>query len=285
MGDKIRRREPIERGLWRLLDRDIEEAFAELSGNGGREERIHRARQKLKRVRSLVRVLKPAIGEKASIAKEMLSGAARLLARARDADAAAASARGLLSAAPDSRAIGLDKVVEEFDRRANEAHSQSTPIREVEKRLGRARTMLRDAARDGGNGTRLLTHALGRSYRKGRKAMRRAETSLATPDLHRWRKSVKDLWHLLRLARKHLPRRAERDAADLARLAEALGLDHDHAMLAERLALSPSADPALMRQLALIAQERRRLEKEAFAIGARLYRRSPGGWARKVKLR
>ena len=105
--------------------------------------------------------------------------------------------------------------------------------------------------------------------------MRLAASSLATPDLHSWRKAVKDLWYLLRLGRRRLPKRAAGMAAKLGRLGETLGLDHDHAMLAERLALSPTGDPALMRQLSLIARERRWLKSESFALGAGIYKRKP----------
>ncbi len=115
--------------------------------------------------------------------------------------------------------------------------------------------------------------------------MHRARISLSTPDLHAWRKSVKDLWHLIRLGRKRLPRRIDGMAANLERLGDVLGRDHDHAVLAEKLALAPDADHSLMRQLAMIAAERRALEKEAFALGDELYRRKPKAFAAKARLR
>ena len=115
--------------------------------------------------------------------------------------------------------------------------------------------------------------------------MRRARTSLSTPDLHAWRKEVKDLWHLIRLARKRLPARVAAMAGDLARLGDMLGRDHDHAVLAEKLALAPDANHSLMRQLAMIAAGRRALEKEAFALGEELYERKPKAFAAKARLR
>ena len=134
------------------------------------------------------------------------------------------------------------------------------------------------------DGAALLERAIDRTFRRGRKARRRAETSLATPDLHRWRKLVKELWHLLRLSRKRLPRRAVTLAARLETLGELLGLDHDHAVLAERLALSPTGDPALMQQLSLIAKQRRALEAEAFALGASIYKAKPRRFRRRMQL-
>jgi CHAD domain-containing protein len=133
-------------------------------------------------------------------------------------------------------------------------------------------------------GVALFERALARSYNKGRRAMAEAESSLATPDLHRWRKAAKDYWNLIRLGRRRLPRPVRATAADLARLGDLLGLDHDYAVLADRLALSPAPDPGLMRHLSLIARERRRLEEEAFRLGAVLYRRKPKKQARRMRI-
>jgi hypothetical protein len=111
-----------------------------------------------------------------------------------------------------------------------------------------------------------------------------ADSTLSTPDLHRWRKAVKDLWYLIRLARKRLPKRISHSAPGLDRLGETLGLGNDAALLAEKLALSPSGDPSLMRQLALIARRRNALEAEAFALGRDLYHHRPKSFARRAAL-
>ena len=113
--------------------------------------------------------------------------------------------------------------------------------------------------------------------------MLRAETSLATPDLHQWRKAVKQLWFLLRLDRKRLPKHGDRIAAELERLGELLGTDNDHAMLAEKLALSPTGDVSLMGQLSLIARRRNALEAEAFDLGAKIYKHPPAGFMERLK--
>ena len=115
--------------------------------------------------------------------------------------------------------------------------------------------------------------------------MQQAQSSLATPDLHRWRKAVKQLWFLTRLARKRLPKRGQRVGPDLARLGEVLGQDNDHALLAEKLALSPAGDVSLMGQLSLIAKRRNTLEAEAFDLGAKLYRQKPEAFMERLKLR
>jgi CHAD domain-containing protein len=279
---RIGKHEAVDGALWRLIRDDLAKARDELGNNGAAEKRIHRVRQRLKRMRSLMRVVGPALPDRGVRIRRSLRDAAHLLAGARDADAAAASARDLRSAAgPDDH--GLDRVVAELNQKASEAHQRATPVAEVRRRLIAAEKDIA-AAPERYDAEGLFDRSLVRSYRKGGKAMRRAQSSLATPDLHRWRKAVKDLWHLLRLARKRLPGQAAPEADKLSRLSELLGLDHDHAMLAERLALSPDADPALMRQLSLIARERRSLEGKAFALGAKLYDEKPKSYARKMRL-
>ena len=283
MAQRIGRREDVAAALVRLVVADLSAAQQEFRASGTREERIHRVRQRLKRVRAILRVLEPAFGESALSARRSLTEAARMLARARDADAAAASARGLAAAASPGNDLGFTRVASTLGEEAERAHHERTPIGEVNKRLAAARTLL-ETFSDEFDGGALMVAALRRSYAKGRKAMRKAETSLATPDLHRWRKAAKELWYLIRLARRRVPKSRRKFAPDLARLGDVLGHDNDHAMLAEKLALSPTGDISLLSQLSLIASKRRSLEADAFALGARLYKRKPGKFARKVRL-
>ena len=282
---RIRKREEIGAALLRLAREDLAAARKDLVGNGPREERIHRVRQRLKRVRTLLTVLEPGLGEHAETTRLMLTSVARMLAGARDADVVAASARGLAAATPRAEELGLDRVIEVLDREAAHAHREKTPIGEVNRRLGALLGEVSSFDEACVDGPALLEDALERSYRQGRESLRRARSSLATPDLHRWRKKVKDLWHLLRLARVRLSDSGQKMAPLLERLGDLLGLDHDHALLAEKLALSPTGDLALMSQLSLIAERRRELEAEAFDLGDRIYGKSTKAFARSLRLR
>jgi hypothetical protein len=280
MAHRIEKHEDVGPALLRLVVDDVAGA-RRLAASGSRKG-IDKTRRRLKRARSVLRVLRRADGSTAANAAERLRKAAWLLADRRDADAVAASARSLHAFAAANDA-GFDRVVLALDREARDTQARTTPVAEVDGLLAAAHRdlLIASGAFDGKD---LLAEAIGRAYRRGRTAMRRASSSLATPDLHAWRKSVMDLWHLLRLARKRLPPSVRRHTARLGRLDEALGLDHDHAMLAERLALSPVGDPALMQQLALIAEQRHDLEAEAFALGKRIYKDKPKKFRRHLKI-
>jgi CHAD domain-containing protein len=279
----IGKSEDVAEAMLRIVYDDLVAAQRELRGRGGRDDRLHRVRQLLNRARSLLRVLTPAAGDRARTARHSLTEAARLLAGARDADVAAASARDL-AAETVNEDIGLDRVVAARDREAAKAHREKTPIGDISHRLAAviADVSTFEADFDGAD---LLEQAVLKAYKNGRRSMCRARNSLATPHLHEWRKQAKHLWHLAQVGRKRLPKRVAKLSADLNRLSDVLGLDHDHAVLAERLALSPTADLSLMRQLALIAKARRGFEAEAFGLGAQIYIDKPKAFARRLRIR
>ena len=274
---RVGKHENAAKALIRLARRDLESAAREFRTVASREESVHRVRQRLKRVRTILRVLEPAFGDRAILLRRNLGETARLLATTRDADVVAASARSLAATAEDPQDLGLDRVVTTLDAEAAAAHREKTPIGEVNRRLASAAAIVGgfDASFDGDE---LIGEAVRRAYARGRKAMNRARQTLATPDLHNWRKSVKQLWFVLRLARKRLPKRAIKIAPELERLGEVLGSDNDQALLAEKLALSPTGDLSLMGQLSLISKQRNTLEAEAFALGDQIYRRKPTGF-------
>ncbi len=268
----IGRKEHIGEALIRLARTDLDAVRIGLTGPGPASARIHRARQRLKRVRSLLKVLRPACAESADLARARATEAARLLAGARDADAAAESARELLFESAQAREVALDQLVSSLANEAVASHARTPPIYRVVRLVEEADEALSKTDPSGFPGRKLLERALRRAYRRGHKAWRRARSSLAMPDLHRWRKDVKHLWHLLRLARKRLPADARKTSRQLEKISGLLGLDHDNAILAAKLVDRPSG-PELMSQLSLIAGKRRSLERKAFQRGEHLYRR------------
>ena len=283
--DHIDKDEDIAAALLRLAGGELAAAQGDLAGQAAHEKRVHSVRQHLKRVRTLLRVLEGASGERARTVRRSLTAIAHTLAGARDADVAAASARELAATAPRAAELGFDRVVAVLEQEAVRAHREKVPFAEVDRMLAKLRSEVAGLAGELFDGKALLDRGIERAYRRGRKWMHRAHVSLGTPELHDWRKHVKDLWHLLSLARQRIGRKGQKVEPVVERLSNLLGLDHDHAVLAERLALSPTGDLALMAQLALIADRRRELEAEAFALGDDIYGESPKDFVRGLALR
>jgi CHAD domain-containing protein len=150
-------------------------------------------------------------------------------------------------------------------------------------------------------GMRLVEPGLERLYRQGRRRYRRAAGGRGNRGraLHEWRKRVKDLRYAAEVldrqdaaargARRRgrakgkgaKPIRELARAAD--RLGEALGEEHDLALLAERIRAQGrrGAGPARLGRgsrraiLKVIARRRRRLRADTLRDGARLYKRRP----------
>lgn len=283
MAYRVGKREDVAEGLLRLLRADLDSAVRHLASRKRLQDRVHSARRRLKRARTILRTLEPKYGGAAVALRRTITESARLMARARDAAVAAESARALAEVSAHSDAE-FHRVVDTLEKEASRAHRERTPVDEITARLRKAQA---EVARFDPNfdGIALLAEGLRKTYAKGRRAMKRADSSLSTPDLHRWRKAVKDLWHILLVARKRTRRTTRRRAAELDRLAELLGDDNDHALLAEKLALSLTGDPKLMSQLGVIARRRNALEAEAFALGRRLFAHRPKAFARKFAVR
>ncbi len=283
--DQIQKDEDVAAALLRLAGDDLAMARRELTGEGPHGIRIHSARQRLKRVRTVLRAFEAAPGEAARTARRSLTTIARMLADARDADVVAASAQELAATTPRAVELGFDRIAATLEQEAIRAHQEKPPIDRIDRLLATLAddiTALKDDSLDSQS---LLDEGFESAYRRGRRWMRRARASLATPDLHSWRKNAKDLWHLTWLARKRISRKGQKLEPVLERLSSLLGLDHDHAVLAEKLALSPTGDLALMAQLALIADRRRELEAEAFELGDGVYGESPKAFVRGLTLR
>lgn len=283
MAYRIGKDEHIAAGLLRILREDLDAAERAFRASDRREQRVHEVRRRLKRIRTILRIVEPAFGEQAAETRRLLSEAGRLLASARDADVAAASARALAETAEGVDTLGFARVADTLGREAAEAHRQRTPVGQIMMLFATAGASIA-SMEPGFDGTRLFDRSIRRVYLRGRRAMKKARVSLATADLHAWRKQAKQLGYHFALGRERLPKAARRLEEHLDALGDVLGADNDHALLAEKLALMPSADLSLMSQLSAISTRRQRLEADAFALGEKIYRRKADAFARKFTL-
>jgi CHAD domain-containing protein len=280
---RVRKHTDVAAELVRVARDDLALALVALDDKAPLDERVHAVRQRIKWIRSTLRVLQGPLGEEARAGRRQAASAARLLSGARDADVAAASARVLSATTAAGDGPGFERLADALDREAVVAHQKRTPLGEVRHRL----TAIAESAsryRTDFDGAEVLSRALQRAYHRARRAMRRAANGRATTELHRWRKEIKHLWHLLRLARPLIRHGTGKTADGFDRLVDLLGLDHDHAMLAERLARSPD-DRALRQQLAVIAERRSGMENDAFELGVSLFADKPKAFAQRYRLK
>lgn len=275
--------EPVSVGLSRMLREAIDEARdALLDLNLDRDERVHVARRRLKRARSLVKVLRPLFGSSYRDEVRRLRNAAGLLSGTRDADVAAATAATLLDGAEGRDREALETLHAALAARADRAHAEETPVD--------ATTALLDEARAAASylpqhfdGTALFLDALGETYAAERQAMQTARKTGAPERFHDWRKRVKHRWHLLRLAEGRLKSARPKLIDRVDALGETLGLVNDCQVLLELVADTPSlagTGRAATRAQALIAARRDMLRGQTFSQADALYEKSAKAYAK-----
>jgi hypothetical protein len=108
--------------------------------------------------------------------------------------------------------------------------------------------------------------------------MRAALDEPTDAHFHEWRKRVKDHWYHVRLLRNLWPRVLDAYRREVKALSEALGDDHDLALLGPVVLGEPDAfgDPAAVeRFLEFLAIRRRELQDQARLLGRRIYAEKP----------
>lgn len=271
LGPEVRR---IARGR-------IDHARDQLTGAAGHgaAESVHEARKDIKKLRSLLRLVRDDLGEEVYRREnDWLRQTARGLAGARDAEVLAVTLDGLVPRDVDPAAVApLRAGLQEVRRRA--AGDPRPAMTVAVQRLDVLRARVDSWPLSGD--ARALQSGLRRSYERGRRWSRRAAREPRVHGLHEWRKRVKDLWYqatILRLADPALEQAADR-AHELSTL---LGDDHDLGLLGQAAEAGGFlfADPEDQHALgAAVGRRREALQPEAFALAERLYRPAPKAFA------
>jgi CHAD domain-containing protein len=259
----------------RALRRQLGRALSELRPRSPvSDASVHEARKELKRARATLRLLRDAIGDaRYRRANRRLRDAARPLSRVRDAKVLVDLASGLR--AKETRAARRRQLVALEKGLRSERRRLRRDVLGGRSALPRIREAISSVRREGESwpapaNASLRLGAL-RLYRRGRKAFARADADPEDERLHESRKQTKYLGRALEvLAPARGSEMAER--AELsASIADALGDDHDLAVLRERLAARPRSDPGRAAMLSQIAKRRRKLQRKASKQSRRLY--------------
>lgn len=229
---------------------------------------IHEARKAGKRLRALLRLMRPALGRGYRAQNRRVRDAGRALAALREADALRATARSL----------GLGLAAGPAPQRGAQARAirQAALLLRAQARAVRAWPVASLSRAD-------LRDALVEGYRRARRAGRDARRRPDAPRLHEWRKQVKHHRYHSEAAAPLWPRLRLRTAA-LERLAETLGRHHDVEVLALELAREPlrlgalELAPATERRL---RREQARMAAQALRAGAHLFEARAREWFRR----
>lgn len=279
-------------GVERILNEQIDQAVAELRGHTtrSRDEEVHEARKRCKRLRALLRLVRDHLGDDLYRQENVaIRDASRLVAPVRDAqvlvttlDAAVSGANGQL----DARSVA------ETRRALKAAHSRL-----------RQRTLYRGTASEQAAVALLavqqrshdwpladlrfddLRLGLARVYRRGRKRMGEAYGDPTPERFHDWRKRVKYLWHHLELLQPAWPGLLDALAQQTHDLSDLLGDEHDRTVLEQTLRERPdmlASEDVTQALMAALDQQREHLRAAARPLGAKVYTEIPEQFTERI---
>lgn len=277
--------ETIPDGIRRVARGQLDQAHAELCESPKRKlaSAVHETRKSFKRLRATLRLAREALGEEVYHRENALfRDSGRRLSGVRDASVLIETLDELEKLSGDEVPRGASAKLRE--RLENERNQTLESLRSDDTALAAVVADIEEArARTAAwtfetHGFEALEPGLRRIYRRGRKAMRRSQADPTDENLHEWRKRVKDLWHAEQILRSAAPKKMKKRAKRTHVLSDLLGDDHDLAEL--RLSVEQHADSfddqmARVAQIAVIDRRRNQLQRQAFALGEKLYRRNP----------
>lgn len=253
---------------------------------------VHGLRKHTKKLRGLIRLVRPVFPGFAE-ANATLRDAAARLAPLRDAEVRLATLRGLAADLPG----GLPPALE--DRLAAEV-ADLRARSDLPAELARLRDELlglRDQARGWrltARGWAALEPGLAETWRRARRGLRAARAAFdpAAPydaaAFHEWRKAVKYHWYQARLLTPLWPAHLEAWARLADELGEGLGRHNDLDVL--RAHLAGLDDPALAAHVsegplaALLAARMRAAARAALELGTRFLADKPGALSRRFRV-
>jgi CHAD domain-containing protein len=257
----------------RIAVEQIDESLEAARSHVGVQDRIHEARKACKRIRALLRLVRPALGETYQFENTFFRDSAKELAALRDAS---------------SVIDAYDRLMERFDEEVSRQHF--SPVR---RRLTLAQRELEDrhapdllkafaeamqAARDRVPEWKLDTdgtppwQGAKKTYRRGRKQMPRS-TDPGAVTFHEWRKRAKYHRHHVELLQPMFARPLKGRGRALHDLTDLLGEQHDLFLLRSRLDTSDTANDAerQIQMQELIDRQREELQHRAIIEGEKLF--------------
>ncbi len=282
MAYRLKRKSSVQRGVREAAMEQMDKAIAAITDSKtGRHETVHQVRKRCKKLRGLIRLVRP-VFDGYSSENACFRNAARDLSFVRDANVMLQTFDDLMEHYDDQ----LER--RQFDRvRAALAQRQEEVLEDDVDLDGRleavAQTMrvARHRAADwkiDGKGFEAIAQGLELSYRRGRKALSRAYQEPTTERFHEWRKRAKYHWYHLRLLRGVWPALTAVEGAAADELSGLLGDEHDLAVFRDTLQASDlgEVNPRDIQTLiGLSDQHRAELQSRARPLGRRLYAEKP----------
>jgi CHAD domain-containing protein len=270
--------ETVAEGVRLIAREQIDQAIVELSDRSlALDLAVHEVRKRCKKLRGLLRLIRPCLGDSYPRENAHFRDAARVLSPLRDYQSIIDAFDALLDHFGDQidrRAFGTVK------RRLTRRRKQRAErVTDVDERIAQVRCQM-EAGRErvahwsiDATGAEAWRGGFEQTYRRGRNAMALAYEAPSTEHFHEWRKQVKYHWHHTRILQPLWSDvlGVRGDAANT--LGEMLGMHHDLAVLRATLLDEREGfdQRAVQAVLGLIDRRRTEFAASARPLGTRLF--------------
>ncbi len=282
---------PVAAEIKRIVREEIAAAAGALSGadKADRDVAIHEVRKSLKKIRGVLRLMEPELGEIFKLENSLFRDIGRQLAPMRDAGAiveAFDELRKRRRSELDGRLMTrirhrLQARKALGEKQANVAEVMGNVMVALERSAARVRAW--PLSRDGFGA---IAEGLDDTLRSGEKAMARAKKRGKPEDYHDWRKRVKEHWYHTRLLKNVWDSSFEGYEKRLKDLERTLGDDHNLVVLADTLAGASEvfgSNAEVRSVVKAIGDTREELSGRAFESGEEIYKEKSRHFTRRVR--
>jgi CHAD domain-containing protein len=238
-------------------------------------ERVHSIRKRCKKLRALVRLVRPGLQDRYPLENEYFRDVAQVLAPLRDVHATVAAYDAVVDhfdGEVDSATFG--SLRRQLVRRSRHRIGIEERLADVRGRMEAARERVAAWPLEDAATPEVWRAGFERTYRRARKALAAAYREPSADHFHEWRKNVKYHWYHVRLLSPLWDEAFDVRAETASALGELLGLHHDMAVLRDKLA-SPGAASgdggSVDSFLALVDRHQAHVEAAARPLGMRLF--------------
>ncbi len=287
MAFSLRHHKSVSKDIKRIIRRLMDDALAALASE--KCDVVHDVRVHFKKVRACLRLVRGGLGDKRyKCENSCFRDAAKLLVKVRDAESLIETLDRLAGRFPGRLAAEDFSAIRKTLQERHQAMCEQVLVDElafavITRIVKDARDRLKDWPMKR-KGWTALHDGLRRGYRGNRRAMAQAQRLPTSESFHEWRKQAKYLWYQLLVLETLWPAGVKAWDKAFHKLTQALGNDHDLAALRLTLTTDSGTFGKITDTLApLIDRRRGELQKQAFALGSRLYRDKPGAFLHRIE--
>jgi CHAD domain-containing protein len=288
VGFRLKVGQNVSSEIRRIVLRQLDRAASELTSIGDPEsdEAIHDARRRVKKIRAIIRLVRPVLDKPFRLDPE-LRRVSKLLAPVADGQGVIDTLNQLLkryrselprktAAAIRSDLIDRGKRIDSKASREGVLEKAQTTLRAERRRVKRWRLRA--------DGFRALAPGLKDSVRRARFAMMTAWLHPTAQHHHAWRRHVKNHWFHVRLLSATCGHRLHSYQRQLEALDGILGEYHNLVLLHEVLVSDSNlSDREISRCLQFVQRYQGELRRHAQVVGIRIYSEKPQRFVRRVR--